>query len=69
MSINYGINGIRENNMIIRLSFKDIEDMIKNKLPMNGIDSSFHWNLDNKDFDKESISKYDIILEISGPCV
>ena len=69
MSINYGINGIRENNMIIRLSFKDIEDMIKNKLPMNGIDSSFHWNPDNKDFDKESISKYDIILEISGPCV
>ena len=53
--------------MIIRFSFKDIEDMIKNKLPMMGVDASFHWNPDNKDFDKESVASYDIILEVNGP--
>lgn len=66
-NINFGQNGIRENSMIIRFSFKDIEDMIKNKLPMMGVDSSFHWNPDNKNFDKESALSYDIILEVSGP--
>ena len=53
--------------MIIRFSFKDIEDMIKNKLPMMGVDASFHWNPDNKDFDKESIASFDIILEVNSP--
>ena len=53
--------------MIIRFSFKDIEDMIKNKLPMMGVDTSFHWNLDNKDFNKESTTSYDVILEVNGP--
>ena len=53
--------------MIIRFSFKDIEDMIKNKLPMMGVDASFHWNPDNKDFNKESATSYDIILEVNGP--
>ena len=53
--------------MIIRFSFKDIEDMIKNKLPMMGVDASFHWNPDNQDFDKESVASYDIILEVNGP--
>ena len=41
--------------MIIRFSFKDIEDMIKNKLPMMGVDASFHWNPENKDFNKMSL--------------
>lgn len=65
-NINFGENGIRENNMIIRFSFKDIEDMIKNKLPMMGVDASFHWNPDNKDFNKESTTSYDIILEVNS---
>lgn len=55
--------------MVIRYSFKDIEDMIKKKFPMMGVDSSFHWNPDNRDFNKEAVTSYDIILEVSGPCI
>lgn len=66
MNINFGKNGIRGNNMIIRFSFKDIEDMIKNKLPMMGVDASFYWNPDNRDFNKEATTSYDIILEVNS---
>ena len=50
--------------MVIKFSFQDIEDMIKNKLPANGVDANFHWNPDNKDFNKTSALKSDIILEV-----
>ena len=51
--------------MVIKFSFQDIEDIIKKRLPMSGVDANFHWNPDNKDFNKTSALRSDIILEVT----
>ena len=60
-----GISGIRGNNMVIKLSFQDIEDIIKKRLPMSGVDANFHWNPEQIDLNKTSTLKNDIILEVT----
>lgn len=48
--------------MIIHLSFKDIEELLKNKMGL-GFDTSFHWNPENFEL-KDTVHSNDIILEI-----
>ena len=50
--------------MVIKLSFQDIEDIIKKRLPMSGVDANFHWNPEQIDLNKTSTLKNDIILEV-----